>query len=222
MLCGGTESAVTPLAIGGFTSMKALCTSTDPDRASIPFDAERSGFVMGEGAGILVLEEYSHAVARGAKIYAELLGYGATCDAYHMTRSPGRRLRRRQGHGHGHRRRRHPAGGCGLYQRPRHLHPLERRRRDRRRQDGVRPHAYELAISSTKSMTGHMLGAAGAVEAVLSAMTLHDGFIPATIHYAVPDPECDLDVVPNTGREKDVHYALSNSLALAATTAAFC
>ena len=138
MLCGGTEAAITPLAIGGFTSMKALSQNTDPTRASIPFDAERSGFVMGEGAGILVLEEYEHAKARGAKIYAEVVGYGATCDAYHITAPApdGRGGARAMAEALG--RRRDRAGGCGLYQRPRHLHPPERRRRDGRRQDGVR------------------------------------------------------------------------------------
>ena len=136
MLCGGTEAAVTPLAIGGFTSMKALSQATDPARASIPFDAERTGFVLGEGAGVLVLEELEHALKRGAHIYAEIVGYGVTCDAYHMTapRPDGSG----DGHGHGHRRCGHHAGGGGLYQRPRHLHPPQRRRRDRRRQDRVR------------------------------------------------------------------------------------
>ena len=198
MLCGGTESAVTPLAIGGFTSMKALSQATDPNRASIPFDAERIGFVLGEGAAILLLEELEHAKMRGAKIYAEFVGYGATCDAYHMTA---------------------PRADAGIQ--PADVdyinaHGTSTHLNDAGETAAVKsvfgPHAYELAISSTKSMTGHMLGAAGAVEAVISAMTLHDGFIPATINYAVPDPECDLDVVPNTGREKDVHYALSNSL----------
>ena len=212
MLCGGTESAVTPLAIGGFTSMKALSQATDPNRASIPFDAERSGFVLGEGAAILLLEELEHAKKRGAKIYAEFVGYGATCDAYHMT-AP-----RADGSG-GAKAMAMAIADAGI--RPEDVdyinaHGTSTHLNDAGETAAVKtvfgPHAYELAISSTKSMTGHMLGAAGAVEAMISAMTLHDGFIPATIHYAVPDPECDLDVVPNTGREKDVHYALSNSL----------
>ena len=196
MICGGTEAAVTPLAIGGFTSMKALSTATDPARASIPFDAERSGFVMGEGAGILVLEEYSRAVARGARIYAEVVGYGATCDAYHMTA---------------------PADGGEGGARAMAIALAD---------GGVAPgavdyiavktvfgaHAGELMMSSTKSMTGHMLGAAGAVEAIFTALSLKEGFVPATINYQVPDPECDLDVVPNEGRKASLRYAMSNSL----------
>ena len=212
MLCGGTESAVTPLAIGGFTSMKALSQATDPNRASIPFDAERSGFVLGEGATILLLEELEHAKKRGAIFYAEFVGYGASCDAYLMT-AP-----RADGSG-GAKAMAMAIADAGI--RPEDVdyinaHGTSTHLNDAGETAAVKtvfgPHAYELAISSTKSMTGHMLGAAGAVEAMISAMTLHDGFIPATIHYAVPDPECDLDVVPNTGREKDVHYALSNSL----------
>ena len=177
MLCGGTEASITPMSIGGFTSMKALTQTEDPNRASIPFDAERSGFVMGEGAGVLLLEELEHAKARGAKIYAEVVGYGATCDAHHIT-AP-------------------------------HLN-------DAGETAAVKtvfgPHAYQLAMSSTKSMTGHMLGAAGAVEAIFTALSLQDGFLPATIHYQTPDPDCDLDVVPNEGRPADIRYALSNSL----------
>ena len=212
MLCGGTESAVTPLAIGGFTSMKALSQATDPNRASIPFDAERSGFVLGEGAAILLLEELEHAKKRGAKIYAEFVGYGATCDAYHMT-AP-----RADGSG-GAKAMAMAIADAGI--RPEDVdyinaHGTSTPLNDSGETLAIRKvfgsHAGKLMVSSTKSMTGHLLGAAGAVEAMISAMTLHDGFIPATIHYAVPDPECDLDVVPNTGREKDVHYALSNSL----------
>ena len=212
MLCGGTESAVTPLAIGGFTSMRALTQNPDPNRASIPFDAERSGFVLGEGAAILLLEELEHAKARGAQIYRGSGGLRRHLRRLSHDRSPARRQRRRQGHGHGHRGCRRQAGGCGLYQRPRHLHPPERRRRDRRRQVRVRRTRLQLAISSTKSMTGHMLGAAGAVEALFCAKALQEGYLPATIHYQVPDPACDLDVVPNQGRSADIRYALSNSL----------
>ena len=212
MLCGGTESAVTPLAIGGFTSMKALSQSEDPNRASIPFDKERSGFVLGEGAGILLLEELSHAQKRGAKIYAELVGYGATCDAYHMT-AP-----RPDGSG--------AAKAMEMAVRDAGIapdqvdyinaHGTSTPLNDAGETVAVKlvfgDHARELMMSSTKSMTGHMLGAAGAVEAIFTALSLRDGYAPATIHYQVPDEACDLDVVPNEGRSADLHYALSNSL----------
>lgn len=212
MLCGGTEASITPLAIGGFTSMKALCQSSDPNRASIPFDKERSGFVLGEGAAILLLEELEHAQARGAHIYAELLGYGATCDAYHMTAPL-------------------PDGAGGAKAmamaiadggiQPEQVdyinaHGTSTHLNDAGETAAVKTvfgdHAHKLMMSSTKSMTGHMLGAAGAVEAMFTALSLRDGFAPATIHYQVPDEECDLDVVPNEGRSADLHYALSNSL----------
>lgn len=212
MLCGGTEAAITPLAIGGFTSMKALTLTDDPERASIPFDAQRSGFVMGEGAGVLLLEELSHAQSRGAKIYAEIVGYGATCDAHHITAPL-------------------PDGSGGAKAmaialadggiQPEQVgyinaHGTSTQLNDAGETVAVKTvfgaHAYRLAISSTKSMTGHMLGAAGAVEAIFTALALRDGFLPATIHYQVPDPACNLDVVPNTGRTADVQYAMSNSL----------
>ena len=212
MICGGAEAAVTPLAIGGFTSMKALSTATDPARASIPFDAERSGFVMGEGAGILVLEEYSHAAARGARIYAELVGYGATCDAYHMT-APA------EGGEGGARAMAIALADGGVA--PGEVdyinaHGTSTHLNDSGETAAVKTvfgaHAGELMMSSTKSMTGHMLGAAGAVEAIFTALSLKEGFVPATIHYQIPDPECDLDVVPNEGREANLRYAMSNSL----------
>ena len=212
MLCGGTEAAVTPLAIGGFTAMKALTQAEDPARASIPFDKERSGFVLGEGAAVLLLEELEHAKARGARIYAEAVGYGVTCDAYHMT-AP-----RPDGSGGA------SAMAAALADggvRPEQVgyinaHGTSTHLNDAAETAAVKAvfgaHARELAISSTKSMTGHMLGAAGAVEAVFTALTLRDGFLPATINYRVSDGECDLDVVPNQGRECQVEYALSNSL----------
>ena len=211
-LCGGSEAALTPLAVGGFTSMKALSQSTDPSRASIPFDAERNGFVMGEGAGILLLEELDHALARGAKIYAEVSGYGATCDAYHMT-AP-----RPDGSGGAEAMAMTLADG-GV--RPEEVdyinaHGTSTHLNDAGETAAIKSvfgdHAYRLAVSSTKSMTGHMLGAAGAVEAIFSALALRDGYIPATINYQVPDPECDLDVTPGKGREAALRYALSNSL----------
>ena len=212
MLCGGAEAAITPLAIGGFTSMKALCTSTDPNRASIPFDKERSGFVMGEGAAILVLEELEHAQKRGANIIAEVVGYGATCDAYHIT-APA------------------PDGSGGAKAMAMALedggvsaeevdyinaHGTSTLLNDAGETAAVKTvfgeHAYKLMMSSTKSMTGHMLGAAGAVEAMFTALALKEGYVPPTINYQVPDEECDLDIVPNEGREAEIRYAVSNSL----------
>ena len=212
MLCGGAEASITPLAIGGFTSMKALHTGSDPARASIPFDAQRSGFVMGEGAAVLLLEELSHAQARGAKIYAEVAGYGATCDAYHIT-APA------------------PDGRGGALAmklaladagvRPEQVdyinaHGTSTPLNDSGETAAVKAafgaHACRLMMSSTKSMTGHMLGAAGAVEAAITAMALHEGFVPATIHYSEPDAQCDLDVVPNAGRQAAIACAMSNSL----------
>ena len=212
MLCGGAEAAVTPLSIGGFTTMRALHVGDDPSRASIPFDAERDGFVMGEGAGILLLEEYDHAMARGARVYAEVVGYGATCDAYHIT-APA------------------PNGAGGARAMAQALadagvspeqvgyinaHGTSTPLNDSGETAAIKAvfgeHAHKLAVSSTKSMTGHMLGAAGAVEAIFSALALKDGFLPATINYRTPDPACDLDCIPNQGRSQQVEYALSNSL----------
>ena len=212
MLCGGTEAAVTPLAIGGFTSMRALSQTPDPDRASIPFDKERNGFVLGEGAGVLLLEELEHAKARGAKIYAEFLGYGATCDAYHMTAPLP------DGSGGAKAMAIAIADGGAAPEAVDYInaHGTSTHLNDAGETAAVKAvfgsHAHELAMSSTKSMTGHMLGAAGAVEAIFTALSLHDGFIPATIHYQVPDEACDLDVVPNAGRSANLRYALSNSL----------
>ena len=212
MLCGGTEASITPLAVGGFTSMKALSQNGDPNRASIPFDQERGGFVMGEGCGILLLEELDHALARGAKIYAEVLGYGATCDAYHMT-AP-----RPDGSGGARAKALALAEGGVSPEQVDYInaHGTSTHLNDSGETTAVKTvfgdHAYHLMMSSTKSMTGHTLGAAGAIEAIFTALSLHHGFVPATINYQVPDPECDLDVVPNTGRTADIRYALSNSL----------
>lgn len=211
-LCGGAESAVNPLAIGGFTSLRALSTCEDPARASIPFDAERSGFVLGEGAGALVLESYDHAVARGAKILGEIVGYGASCDAYHITApAPGGEGAASAMTG--------ALADAGIQ--PEvidyiNAHGTSTAMNDAGETAAIKlafgDHAYKLAMSSTKSMTGHLLGAAGAVEAVFCAKALADGYIPATIHYQVSDPVCDLDVVPNVGRQADILYAMSNSL----------
>ncbi len=219
-ICGGTESCISPLGVGGFTSMKALNTATDPDRASIPFDAERGGFVIGEGAGMLVLEELEHAQARGAKIYAEVVGYGATCDAHHITApAPG---------GEGGARsmalaiadadiRPEDIGYINAHGTGTHLN-------DSGETAAIKTvfgdHAYRLAVSSTKSMTGHLLGGAGGVEGVFTALALHDGFLPATINLKVPDPECDLDYIPNVGRAQQVEYAMSDSLGFGGHNAA--
>ena len=212
VLCGGAEAVVTELAMGGFTSMHALSLSEDPKRASIPFDAERSGFVMGEGAGILVLEELEHAQKRGAVILGEVVGYGATCDAYHIT-APA------PGGVEGAKAMALALADAGVS--PEEVgyinaHGTSTPMNDACETQAIKTvfgaHAYELMVSSTKSMTGHMLGAAGAVEAIFTAQALGEGFLPATIGYQVPDPECDLDIVPNVGREADVRYALSNSL----------
>ncbi len=211
MLCGGAESCVTQLGIGGFAALRALSTSTDKNRASIPFDKERSGFVLGEGAGTLVLEEYEHAKARGAEIYGEVIGYGATCDAHHITApAPG-------GEGGAHAMLMAVKDGGIAPEDVDYInaHGTSTSMNDACETAGVKAafgeHAKELMISSTKSMTGHMLGASGAVEAIITAMALKEGFVPATINYKVPDEKCDLDIVPNEGRVADIKYAISNS-----------
>ena len=212
VLCGGAEAVVTELAMGGFTSMHALHTGDDPAAASIPFDARRSGFVMGEGAGVLALEELEHAQARGAKILGEVVGYGATCDAYHITApAPGG-----EGGAKAMSLALEDAGVAPEEVGYINAHGTSTPMNDSCETQAIKTafgeHAYHLAVSSTKSMTGHMLGAAGAVEAVFTAQSLMDGFLPATIGYQEPDPECDLDVVPNVGRSADIKYAMSNSL----------
>lgn len=212
MIAGGAEAAITPTSYGGFTSAGTLSKRNDePEKASRPFDAGREGFVMGEGAGIIILEELERARARGAKIYGEIVGYGLSCDAYHIT-AP------------------HPEG-LGGYE------AMEKTLKDA----GLKPedidyinahgtstipndkietmaikrlfgdHAYKLAVSSTKSMIGHLLGAAGGVEAIITVLALKNGVIPPTINYETPDPDCDLDYVPNKARKKECRYALSNS-----------
>ena len=212
VIAGGTEAAITPIGIAGFTNIKALSQSTDKNRASIPFDKERSGFVMGEGAGILVLEELEHAKARNAKIYAEIVGYGATSDAYHIT-SPA------------------PEGEGGARAmkiameeanvKPEEITYINAHGTSTHLNDSCETAAVKTAlgeaskkvmVSSTKGNTGHLLGAAGGVEAVVCAKAVEEGFVPATINYKVPDEECDLDIVPNEGRKVEVKYAMSNSL----------
>jgi 3-oxoacyl-[acyl-carrier-protein] synthase II len=220
MIAGGTEATVTPLGIGGFAVMKALSDRNDePQRASRPFDKGRDGFIMGEGAGIVVLEEYEAAKARGAKIYAEVAGYGLTADAYHMTT---------------------PAeGGEGAARCMKmalknagvspdqvgyiNAHGTSTYFNDLNETLAIKTvfgdHAYKLMVSSTKSMTGHLLGAAGGLEAVISCMVLDKNIVPPTINYEEPDPECDLDYVPNTAREVKVDYVMSNSLGFGGTNA---
>jgi 3-oxoacyl-[acyl-carrier-protein] synthase II len=221
MIAGGTESTVTPLGIGGFAAMKALSDSNNdtPEKASRPFDKGRDGFVLAEGAGIVIMEEYESARKRGAKIYAEVVGYGLTGDAFHMTApSPG---------GEG-------AARCMKMALKNagvspdkvtyiNAHGTSTPFNDLNESLAIKSvfgdHAYKLMISSTKSMTGHLLGAAGGVEAVFTCMAMEKGAVPPTINYENPDPECDLDYVPNTARDAKIEYAMSNSLGFGGTNA---
>lgn len=219
MIAGGAESVITPLGIGGFCAARALSTRNDePQRASRPFDKDRDGFVMGEGAGIIILEEMDFALKRGAKIYAEVVGYGMSSDAYHITSPP-------------------PDGNGAV-----------RCMKMALKNGGISPsgvnyinahatstfadsletkaikivfgeHSHKLAVSSTKSMTGHLLGAAGGVEAIFAMLAIDKGIIPPTINYETPDPECDLDYVPNRARKSDVNIAMSNSFGFGGTNA---
>ncbi|KYD24352.1 MULTISPECIES: beta-ketoacyl-ACP synthase II [Geobacillus] len=211
MIAGGTEAPITKMSFAGFCANTALSTNPDPKTASRPFDKHRDGFVMGEGAGIVVLEELEHALRRGAKIYAEIVGYGATADAYHITApAPG-------GEG-GVRAMRQALQDAGL--KPEDIdyinaHGTSTEYNDKYETAAIKEvfgdHAYRLAVSSTKSMTGHLLGATGAVEAIFSVLAIRDGVIPPTINYETPDPECDLDYVPNEARKQEVRAVLSNS-----------
>jgi len=212
MITGGTEAPLTNMSFSGFVSARALSLNPDPKTASRPFDKNRDGFVMGEGAGVLVLEELEHALARGANIYAEIVGYGATADAYHITApAPG-------GEG-GARAMKQAIADAGLT--PNDVdyinaHGTSTDYNDKFETAAIKEvfgeHAYNVAISSTKSMTGHLLGAAGGVEAIFSVLAIKEGIIPPTINYETPDPECDLDYVPNEARKQEVNVALSNSL----------
>jgi len=220
MICGGAESTITPLGIGGFNVMKALSTRNDePQTASRPFEKNRSGFVMAEGAGILFLEEYEAAKKRGAHIYAEVVGYGLTGDAYHLTApAPG---------GEGAARCMKMAiDGAGVN--PEEVdyinaHGTSTPFNDLYETMAIKTvfgdHAHRLMVSSTKSMTGHALGAAGGIEAVYLALTIERGLVPPTINYDEPDPECDLDYVPNQAREAEVRVGLSNSFGFGGTNA---
>ena len=213
VISGGTEATITPLAVAGFSAMRALSTrNDDPKKASRPFDKDRNGFVMGEGADILILESLEHALKRGAHIYAEIIGYGATGDAYHLT-APAP-----EGEG--------AARAMKMAINRAKINPEEvdyinahgtsTELNDKFETLAIKSafgeHAYKLAVSSTKSVTGHLLGAAGAVEGIAIALSLKNGIIPPTINYQTEDPDCDLDYVPNEARKKDIKIALSNSL----------
>lgn len=222
MLAGGSEASVTRIGIAGFANLTAHTTQTDRNRASIPFDKERSGFVMGEGSGILFLESLDSALSRGAKIYGEIVGYGATCDAYHMT-SP------------------NPSGEktakaftdamkeAGVdYDKVSYInaHGTSTKINDAVEttciKNAFKDHAYNLKISSIKSMTGHLLGAAGAIEAIATILTIKEGVIPPTINLNVPDEECDLDYVPNVSVKMDMDYAMSSSLGFGGHNSVLC
>ena len=212
MLAGGSEAAITPLCFAGFISCQALSQSEDKNRASIPFDKERAGFVMGEGGAVVMLEEYEHAKARGAKIYAEVVGYGCTNDAYHMTApnpeaiasAKAIELAAKEGG---------IAAGRDVYV---NTHgtgtPLNDKTETLALKRAFGQGAYELRVSSTKSMTGHMLGAAGGIEAIASILALDEGIVPPTINYRVKDEECDLDITPNEAIKAELKFALSTSL----------
>ncbi len=220
MIAGGTEAVVTPLAVAGFAAMRALSTrNDDPEHASRPWDSDRDGFVMGEGAGIVILEEREHALRRGARVYAEITGYGMSGDAYHITA---------------------PAeDGSGMSRvmnlaiqdaalNPDQIDyvnahgtstPVGDKAETMAMKRVFGQHAYEMAVSSTKSMTGHLLGAAGGLEAAYTALALVNGVLPPTINHEHPDPECDLDYVPNQAREKKIRHAISNSFGFGGTNA---
>ena len=220
MIAGGAEAIIVPLTIAGFCSMKAMSTRNDePEKASRPFDAQRDGFVCGEGAGIVVLESLEHAIKRDARIYSEVLGYGMTGDAHHMT-AP-------EPEGEGAARAMAEAlrdgglspGDIGYI----NAHGTSTPYNDKFETLAIKrvfgDHARRLAISSTKSMTGHLLGAAGGIEAVATTLALHHGVLPPTINYETPDPDCDLDYVPNVARKQDIEVALSNAFGFGGTNA---
>jgi 3-oxoacyl-[acyl-carrier-protein] synthase II len=221
MICGGSEGAITPMSVGGFAAMRALSTRNDePARASRPFDKGRDGFVIGEGAGIFLLEEYEHARARGARIYAEVVGYGMAGDAYHITSpsedgdGPMRVMRKALKDA-----RIEPSVVDYI-----NVHATSTPVGDRIETLAIKrafgEHAYKLAVSATKSMTGHLLGGAGGLEAAITAFSVYHQILPPTINYETPDPDCDLDCVPNKARPTKVRYALSNSFGFGGTNAA--
>ncbi|WP_210469605.1 beta-ketoacyl-ACP synthase II [Sporosarcina sp. 6E9] len=212
MISGGAEAPITTMSVAGFCANKALSLNPDPTQASRPFDAERDGFVIGEGAGIVILEEYEHAVKRGAKIYAELIGYGSTGDAHHIT-APAP-----EGEGAARAMRQAIEEGEISPDKIDYINahgtstPYNDQFETMAAKTVFGDHAYKLAISSTKSMTGHLLGAAGGLEAIFTVKALQEGILPPTMNYVNADPECDLDVVPNEARKANIEYAMSNSL----------
>lgn len=212
MMTGGCEAAVTPLSVAGFQSMKALHVGDDKNRASIPFDKDRSGFVMGEGAGALVLEEYEHAKKRGAKIYAEIVGYGATCDAFHITAPM-------EGGEGGARAMVNALKDASIE--PESINyinahgtstPLNDKTETGAVKSAFGDHAYNLLMSSTKGNTGHLLGASGAIESIICVKAIENSFVPPTINYQNPDENCDLNIVANTPVKKELNYVMKNSL----------
>lgn len=220
VIAGGAEASVCKLGIGGFAALKTLSTSEDPDRASVPFDKERNGFVMGEGAGIVFMETLESAKARGAEIIAEVVGYGSTCDAYHIT-APNP-----EGAARAMRAAMEEAGidktEVGYINAHGTSTPANDSSETKAIKEAFGEYAYDLNISSTKSMTGHMLGATGAVEAIAAILALKNGVIPPTIGYKVPDEECDLNYTVNNAVERDIKYALSNTLGFGGHNAVLC
>jgi 3-oxoacyl-[acyl-carrier-protein] synthase II len=221
MICGGAESAITPMSVAGFASMRALSTNNDdPVHASRPFERDRDGFVIGEGAGIMILEELESARKRGAKIYAELVGYGIAADAFHLTMpdetgSGARRVMQRTLKDAG-----IQPEQVGYINAHGTSTPYNDKFETLAIKDTFGEHAYKIPVSSTKSMTGHLLGAAGGIEAVFSALAIHRKILPPTINYFNADPDCDLDYIPNEARPAEVDYVLSNSFGFGGTNAA--
>jgi len=223
MLAGGTEGAITPLGVGGFCALRALTSrNDDPARASRPFDLNRDGFLIGEGAGVIVIESEEHAKARGARIYCELAGYGRTCDGHHITAPDPNADQAARGM-------RLAFEDAGLKAEDIdyiNAHGTSTSLNDKGETLAIKKalgdHAYKVAISSTKGMTGHLLGAAGGVEAIACAMAIKEGIVPPTINYETPDPDCDLDYVPNVARKMEVRAALSNSLGFGGHNATLC
>lgn len=220
MIAGGTEAVITPMAVAGFAIMRALSTrNEEPEKASRPFDVDRDGFVMGEGSGILILEELEHALKRGAKIYAELVGYGMTSDAYHIT-APAP-----EGEG-GARCMKMALNDAGIS--PEQIdyinaHGTATKQGDELETQAIKTifgeHSYKLCVSSTKSMTGHLLGAAGGIEAIFTILSIYEDIVPPTINLDNPDPECDLDYVPYNAKKKEIKYAMTNSFGFGGTNA---
>ncbi len=212
IIAGGVDASIAPLAIAGFTNCTALSENPDPKSACCPFDKRRSGFIMGEGAGALILEEYEHAKARGAKIYAEIVGYGSTCDAFHVTAPDSEAVQSARAISDCYKE-------CGIADESKiyiNAHGTSTPLNDKTETKAIKTvfgdKAYDVHISSTKSMTGHLLGAAGAVEAIAAILALREGIVPPTIGYGEPDEECDLNYTPNKALETEIELALSTSL----------